>query len=101
MSSNWHQRVKSCPIKVIAPILLLSNHLMDFALKVLIVDDSAWLSSNGSSIDFAEKADNETRQMWCQGIPDQDGWFTLTWPPTHEILTCSEDGELTLTGKII
>ena len=64
------------------------------------MDDSAWLSSNESSIDFAEKADNETRQMWCQGIPDQDGWFTLTWPPTHEILTCSEDGELTLAGKI-
>ena len=74
---------------------------MDFALKVLIVDDSASLSSNESSIDFVEKADNETRQMWCQGIADKDGWFTLTWPPTHEILTCSEDGELTLTGEII
>jgi len=39
-------------------------------------------------------------QLWDMGRPDDEGYFTLTWGPTHEILSVNEN-ELTLTNPEI
>jgi len=54
---------------------------------------------------------NRVGMLWDKGIPDEDGWYTLTWGPSHEILTYNndtegikinkDDGDLTLTNPEI
>jgi len=35
--------------------------------------------------------DNKGGCLWNKGTPDQDGWYTLTWGPTNQILTFNQD----------
>ena len=57
----------------------------------------------------------DVNHLWNKGTPDQDGWYTLTWGPTNQILTFNnpaiyepegsidieDNEEFTLTSKFI
>ena len=54
---------------------------------------------NSTAVNETSLAKNHSDLMWTKGVPNQEGYFTLTDPKTKMVLTAIDNTSLKITGN--
>ena len=54
---------------------------------------------NSTAVNETSLSKNHSDLMWIKGVPNQEGYFTLTDPETKKVLTAINSTSLEITGN--
>jgi hypothetical protein len=55
---------------------------------------------NGMPVIEEDFAENDLRQVWIRGNPDENGYFKITNPDSKKVLTAPYENGLAIEGEV-